>query len=121
MKLFPGEIRSEITRSRFVEDVSEQPELHVVLQGLAAACWCCRPVDFSPPSDIMLKLKERLKQQRALASSSSASGSNDTSLADTSSSLAPPPALPPRQPLTGDFAPSKPRKVAAAHPAPGYR
>ncbi|GFN76393.1 centrosome-associated protein 350 [Plakobranchus ocellatus] len=69
----------------------------------------------------MLKLRERLKQQRALASSSSASGSNDTSLADTSSSLAPPPALPPRQPLTGDSAPSRPRKIAAAHPSPGYR
>ncbi|GFR60073.1 centrosome-associated protein 350 [Elysia marginata] len=69
----------------------------------------------------MLKLKERLKQQRALASSSSASGSNDTSLADTSSSLGPPPALPPREPITGDAGPVRPRKIAAAHPAPGYR
>ncbi|RUS69805.1 hypothetical protein EGW08_022432, partial [Elysia chlorotica] len=85
-----------------------------------------RPIKMAITADlkddeIMLKLKERLKQQRALASSSSASGSNDTSLVDTSSSMAPPPALPPRQPLTGDSAPPRPRKVAAAHPAPGYR
>ncbi|XP_012936215.1 centrosome-associated protein 350 [Aplysia californica] len=74
-------------------------------------------------NEIMHKLKERLKHQRALAASSSASASNDTSLADSSASGEPPPALPPRQPLTGEATggQAKPRKVAAAQPARSYR
>ncbi|XP_059175915.1 centrosome-associated protein 350-like [Physella acuta] len=89
-----------------------------------------RPVKMSITADlkedeIILKLKERLKHQRVLASISTTSGSNDTSLTNTSdSSSAPPPALPPRHPLTNnDLTPRLPvtRKVAASHPSPSYK
>ncbi|XP_055897249.1 centrosome-associated protein 350-like isoform X3 [Biomphalaria glabrata] len=73
--------------------------------------------------EILLKLKERLKHQRALASISSTTTSNDTSLANSSDSPVPPPALPPRHPITKDTTPRVPasRKVAASHPSPSYR